>query len=278
MAQFHVIAGASDTPVYPAIRRIGVADVIAALRQGFDDFWDKPSHYVFLCLIYPIAGLFIARWTSGANMLPLLYPLMSGFALLGPFAAIGLYEISRRRELGLDTSWRHAFDVVHSPAIPSILAVGILLFALFIAWILTAQTFYQNLFGPAAPQSIGGFFNQVFTTNEGMRLIVWGNLIGFVFALVVLCISVITFPLLLDRDVGAFPAIVTSIRSVLINPVAMALWGLIVAGLLAVGFVTLFAGLAVVIPVLGHATWHLYRRIVPPEPSMQTGEARRAMA
>ncbi|YBV95910.1 DUF2189 domain-containing protein [Phyllobacteriaceae bacterium JZ32] len=278
MAQFHVIAGASEAPVYPEVRRIGVSDVAAALRQGFDDFWDKPSHYVFLCLIYPIAGLVIARWTSGANTLPLLYPLMSGFALLGPLAAIGLYEISRRRELGLDTSWRHAFDVVRSPAIPSVMAVGILLFAIFIAWLLTAQALYQNLFGAAVPRTIGEFISQVFTTQEGLRLILWGNLIGFGFALVVLCTSVVTFPLLLDRDVGAFPAIVTSIRSVLVNPVAMLLWGLIVAGLLVVGFVTLFAGLAIVIPVLGHATWHLYRRVVEPDASMQARRAERAVA
>ncbi|PRD44281.1 hypothetical protein C5748_06725 [Phyllobacterium phragmitis] len=269
MAHFHVIAGASETPAFPQVRRIGVSDVVAVLRQGLDDFWDKPSHYVFLCLIYPIAGLVIARWTSGANTLPLLYPLMSGFALLGPLAAIGLYEISRRRELGLDTSWRYAFDVVRSPAIPSIMAVAALLFAIFIAWLLTAQALYGNLFGPMAADTISGFLRQVFATEQGLRLIVWGNLIGFVFAVVVLCTTVVTFPLLLDRDVGALVAVWTSIKTVLVNPVAMALWGLIVAALLVVGFVTLFAGLAVVIPVLGHATWHLYRRVVAPEASMQ---------
>ncbi|MGH6859444.1 MAG: DUF2189 domain-containing protein [Phyllobacterium sp.] len=276
MAQFHVIAGATDTNAYPDVRHIGVADVLAALRQGLDDFWDKPSHYVFLCLIYPVAGLVLARWTSGANLLPLLFPLMSGFALIGPFAALGLYEISRRRELGLDTSWRHALEVRHSPAIPSIVAVGVLLLALFLAWILTAQALYVSLFGSSEPVSISAFMSQVFGTPEGTRMIVLGNGIGFVFAVIVLCTSVITFPLLLDRDVGALSAIVTSIRAIWTNPVAMALWGLIVAALLVVGFLTLFVGLAIIIPVLGHATWHLYRKVVvaPPSPQTATRKAR----
>lgn len=274
MAQFHVIAGASESNVFPEVRRISVSDIFAALREGFDDFWDKPSHYVFLCLIYPIAGLVLARWTSGANLLPLLFPLMSGFALVGPFAALGLYEISRRRELNLDTSWRHALEVRHSPAIPSIIAVGIMLLVLFVAWILTAQALYTNLFGPEAPESISAFMNQVFNTPEGQRMILLGNAIGFVFAVVVLCTTVIAFPLLLDRDVGALSAVVTSVKAVLTNPVEMALWGLIVAALLLIGFLTLFVGLAIFIPVLGHATWHLYRKVVVPLPREVTGIAR----
>ncbi|UXN67653.1 DUF2189 domain-containing protein (plasmid) [Phyllobacterium sp. A18/5-2] len=274
MAQFHVIAGASETSVYPDVRRISVADVFAALREGLDDFWEKPSHYVFLCLIYPIAGLVLARWTSGANLLPLLFPLMSGFALIGPFAALGLYEISRRRELNLDTSWKHALEVRQSPAIPSIVAVGVMLFLFFIAWILTAQALYTNLFGPQAPESISAFMDQVFNTPEGQRMIILGNAIGFVFAVIVLCTTVIAFPLLLDRDVGALAAVVTSIKAVLVNPVEMALWGLIVAALLLVGFLTLFVGLAIFIPVLGHATWHLYRKVVVPLPREAANQPR----
>ncbi|MGH6761080.1 MAG: DUF2189 domain-containing protein [Phyllobacterium sp.] len=274
MAQFHVLAGANDNIVFPKVRRIGVSDLLAALREGLDDFWEKPSHYVFLCLIYPIAGVVLARWTSGANALPLLYPLMSGFALLGPLAAIGLYEISRRRELGLDTSWRHALEVVHSPAIPSIVAVGIMLFAIFIAWLVTAQSLYESAFGFAVPETISAFVNQILTTAEGRSLIIWGNAIGFLFALAVLCTTVVAFPLMLDRDSGALVAICTSIMAVGRNPLVMALWGLIVAALLLVGFLTLFAGLAVILPVLGHATWHLYRKVVEPEPDLTLHNAR----
>ncbi len=264
MAGFHVIAGSTETLVHPRVRKIGVADLLEALRNGFDDFWEKPSHYVFLCLIYPLVGVVLAAWTSGNNALPLLFPLMSGFALLGPLAALGLYEISRRREAGEDTSWWHALEVRQSPAIPSIIAVGLFLFAVFIAWLLAAEAIYQWCFGSSPPVSLGSFFSDVFTTSSGWTLIIVGNLIGFVFAVVVLATTVVAFPILLDRDIGAYDAMHTSVRAVLANPVPMAVWGLIVAALLVVGSIPLFAGLAVVIPILGHATWHLYRRVIEP--------------
>jgi len=215
--------------------------------------------------MYPIAGVFLTLWSSGANLLPMVFPLMAGFVLIGPIAAIGLYEISRRREAGLDTSWTHALDVRHSPALPSIVAVGLMLCALFVVWLVTAQTLYSNLLGEVFPRSMADFFRQVFGTPEGMQLIIWGNLIGFVFALVVLSISVITFPLLLDRDVGAVAAVLASIRATIANPVPVLLWGLIVAALLVIGTIPVFAGLALVIPILGHATWHLYRKLIARE-------------
>jgi uncharacterized membrane protein len=268
MAGFHVIAGAGDTLEHVVIRKIGISDIFDAFMRGVDDFMVKPSHIVFLCLIYPLVGVFLAAWTSGNNALPLLFPLISGFALIGPFAAIGLYEISRRREAGMNTSWRHTFDIRHSPALPSITAMGILLFGLFIAWLLTAQAFYEQLFGPEPPASISSFINEIFATGRGWTLIIMGHAIGFVFALIVLCTTVVAFPLLLDRDVGAYEAIHTSMRVVWKNPIPMAIWGLLVAVLLIIGSLPLFAGLAVVLPVLGHATWHVYRKTVEPAPSV----------
>jgi uncharacterized membrane protein len=267
MAGFHVIAGASDTLEHIRVRKISISDLFDALRRGIDDFMVKPSHIVFLCLIYPIVGVFLAAWTSGNNALPLLFPLVSGFALIGPFAAIGLYEISRRRELGMDTSWRHALEVRNSPALPAIGAVGGMLFVIFLAWLLTAQAFYQNLFGPIPPESVWAFISEIYSTERGWTLIIVGHAIGFVFAVLVLCTTVIAFPLLLDRDVGAYEAVHASVRAVLANPVAMAVWGLMVAVGLMIGSLLLFAGLAVVLPVFGHATWHLYRKVVEPAPS-----------
>jgi uncharacterized membrane protein len=265
MAGFHVMADARGMLAQPTVRRITTSDLGDALRLGFEDFWARPSHYVFLCLIYPIVGLILTRWSTGGNAIHLIYPLMSGFALLGPLAAIGLYEISRRRELGLDTAWRHAFDVRHSPALPSIMVIGAMLVALFLVWLFTAQSIYTSLFGDQAPASIGGFLRDVLTTSRGWTLIVVGNAVGLVFAVVVLATTVIAFPLLLDRDAGAVAAIETSVRAVMMNPLQMAAWGLIVAVLLVIGSIPLFAGLAVVMPVLGHATWHLYRKLVEPE-------------
>ena len=262
MAQFHVIAGRNQTVFYPDVHRIRMADVFDALRLGFNDFWAKPSHYVFLCLIYPLAGLLITYWSTNANALPLLFPLMSGFALIGPIAALPLYEMSRRRDEKLDTSWRRAFDVSHSAALPSIVAVGAFLFAIFIAWLLVAQNLYVHYFGPTPPESFSMLMNQVTTTEEGHSLIFVGCGIGLLFAIVVLCSTIVTFPVLLDQDCGALAAIATSLRVVWQNPLESLLWAAIVTAMLIVGFAALFAGLAVVLPILGHATWHFYRKTV----------------
>ncbi|TWG63610.1 DUF2189 domain-containing protein [Aminobacter sp. J44] len=266
MASFHVIAGATEIQEHVRVRKISISDLTDALRKGIDDFMVKPSHIVFLCMIYPIVGVFLATWTSGANALPLLFPLISGFALIGPFAAIGLYEISRRRELGLDASWWHAFEVRNSPALPAIAAVGGMLLVIFLAWLLTAQAFYENLFGRTPPESIGTFLREIYSTDRGWTLIIVGHAIGFMFALVVLSTTVIAFPLLLDRDVGALEAVRASMRAVLTNPIPMAVWGLMVAIGLMIGSALAFAGLAVVLPILGHATWHLYRKVTEPAP------------
>jgi uncharacterized membrane protein len=259
MSNFHVIAGASETPAYPIVRKIGIEDLKCALVKGFDDFKAMPSSLAFLCLIYPIIGIVLA-----GNTVQLLFPVMSGFALVGPFAAIGLYEISRRREQGLETSWKTVFDVRHSPSIPAILALGLVLLAIFVGWRLSAEAIYSSLFGAVPPVSIGDFFTEVLTTSQGWTLILVGNFVGFLFAVVVLSISVVSFPLLLDRDVGLAVAVLTSLRAVIANPVTMAIWGVIIAATLGLGFLAFFAGLAVAIPVLAHATWHLYRKLVEP--------------
>jgi uncharacterized membrane protein len=262
MATFHVITGASDTPAHPAIRKIGIGDLKQALIKGWDDFTAYPSQAIFIVLIYPIVGFILGRLAIGSATLPLLFPLIAGFALVGPIAAVGLYELSRRRELGLESSWTHAFDVLKSPSIFAIAALGILLMIIFFAWMAAAQSIYQSLFGPYAPDSILGFLNEVLTTTAGWQLILIGNAVGFLFAALVLVIGAISFPMLVDRDVGAGVAVITSVRTVLANPVTMAVWGFIVGALLIIGSLPFFAGLAVVMPLLGHASWHLYRRAV----------------
>ena len=250
----------------PVIRRIGLSDLHDALRRGWEDFKAVPSHAIILCVIYPVLGLVIARTVLGYSVLPLLFPLAAGFALLGPFAALGLYELSRRRELGEEPSAWDALDVFSSPSFGAMLGLGTLLFALFVTWIATAQAIYVATFGYESAAEIPDFVRRVLTTPQGWWLIVVGCGVGFLFALVALCVSVVSFPLMLDRHASAFEAMVTSLRVVAANPIPMAAWGLIVAALLVVGSVPFFLGLAVVIPLLGHATWHLYRKVIAPDP------------
>jgi uncharacterized membrane protein len=265
MAQVDIITPLEPTAPLPVVRTLRIADLKDALAKGVEDFLAMPTHALFLALIYPVAGLVLARAMLGYDLIPLLYPLAAGFALIGPFASIGLYELSRRREAGLDTSWRHAFDVLYSPSIRGILALGLLLLALFAAWIFVADALYERFLGGREALSPMAFLNEVLTTRAGLALIWLGNGIGFLFALVAAAISVISFPLLLDRNVGFAAAVLTSVRVVLHNPLVMALWGLIVALSLALGSLPFLFGLAVVLPVLGHATWHLYRKAVEPD-------------
>jgi len=262
MSYSHLLVGATARPVRLEVRHITPSDLWQALAEGFSDFAAIPSHAIFLCVIYPLLGLRLISLASGYSAVPLAFPLAAGFALIGPFAAVGLYELSRRREAGLDISFNHAFDVVRSPSFGAILLLGLLLMAIFLVWLAVAQAIYVANFGYTAPASVGQFVDEVFTTRAGWRLIVVGTGTGFLFAVVVLTITAISFPLLLDRDVGAAVALLTSIRVVAANPLTMALWGFIVAALLVLGSTPFFLGLTVVMPVLGHATWHLYRKAV----------------
>jgi uncharacterized membrane protein len=247
-----------------AVRRICVADLRDALARGFDDFKANRTDVIFLCIVYPLLGLILGRAASGQGLVPLLFPLASGFALIGPFAAIGLNEMSRRRERGAEVGWMDAFGVLRAPSIGSIVLLGLLLVGLFLLWLAVADQIYRFTLGPKPPVSMMAFVLDVFTTGAGWAMIVAGVSAGFLFAVLALSISVVSFPLLLDRDVGLNVAVATSVRAVAANPGPMAVWGLIVAAGLLIGSVPLFLGLIVVMPVLGHATWHLYRKVVPP--------------
>jgi uncharacterized membrane protein len=275
MPNIHLFTGAGDSPAYPIVRKIGVADLKDAVAKGVDDFLAMPTHVIFLAVIYPVVGLLLAAITFGYDLMPLLFPLAGGFALIGPFAAIGLYELSRQRERGVEVSWKHAFGLLRYPSLDAIAAMGMVLMIVFLIWLATAQLLYQSLFGYALPESIRQFLSDILTTPAGWTLIIAGNGIGFLFAALAMTISVVSFPLLLDRDVGVIVAMHTSVGAVLRNPLMMAVWGLFVAAALVIGSLPFFVGLAVVLPVLAHSTWHLYRKVVEPDLSPRLDRDRR---
>ncbi len=259
-------AGSLAAPL--SVNRIDADDIKLALVQGVQDFAANRTDVLFVCVVYPVLGLVFGRMASGYDMIPLLFPLASGFALVGPFAAIGLYEMSRRREQGESAGIAAAFGVLQSPAIGSMVFLGLILVAILVLWLATAMGIYDLTLGPAPPASLSAFARDVLATGPGYALIALGFGVGFLFAALVLVISFVSFPLMLDRNVGLQAAVWTSVQAAAANPTATALWGLVVAVGLVLGSIPLFLGLIVVMPVLGHGTWHLYRRLVPRQASL----------
>lgn len=246
----------------PVVRAITLQNVKRALALGWDDLSTFRSDVMFTCLLYPIIGIVLVALTLQGNNAHLIFPFLSGFALAGPVAAVGLYEMSRRREAGLPVTWMAYFDVLRSAKFGAVLVLGLFHAVVFAAWIMTSNTIYDMTMGSVPPTSITALLSEVVTTPAGWTLIVVGVAVGFLFAALVLAMSVVSFPLLLDRNVSLAEAVVTSIRVALRNPVPIGVWGLIVAGSLALGTVPALLGLVLVLPLLGHATWHLYRAAV----------------
>lgn len=247
------------TPPAPSVRTLDAHDLNAALREGMADFREKRGDILLIGLLYPLIGFMTVLAVKG-DYFWIVFPLLAGVSILGPLAATGFYELARRREDGQDSSWWHFLDVARGPAFDSIAVVAGVLFALFGAWVVAAAIVYSAFFGGEIWASPGDFLAAVLTTPRGWGMILVGNLVGFCFAVAALALSVVSLPMLIDRDVGAGNAMATSIALVRRNPATMARWGLTVAGLLVLGSLPLFMGLAVVLPWLGYATWHLYRR------------------
>jgi uncharacterized membrane protein len=263
----HVIGDAADGLAShdanpPQVRDLRLADIRMALRKGARDFADSRSDVFFLVLIYPIIGALLFVIALHRGLLPVLFPMAAGFALLGPLAGIGLYDMSRRREAGEDASWGAVLAGMRSRVLGPELVLGAYLLGIFALWMYAANTIYQLTLGPDVPTSLSAFATDVLTTPAGWAMIVIGCGIGFLFAVVVLVISLTSFPMLIDRPVGLPVAVATSYQVARRNPVVVAAWGLVVAVSLAVASLPLFLGLIIVMPILGHATWHLYRAAV----------------
>lgn len=246
----------------PSVRRISEADLKWALVEGWNDFKAKRGDILVLAFIYPLAGLIAAVVFMNDQLLPLFFPLVAGLSVLGPAVASGFYEIARRRELGLDSSWMHFLDPMKGRSRSGLVTLTALLVALFVAWLAVAYVIYSLTIGTGEPMTTANIVERVFTTPEGWAMIVIGNAVGFVFGVATIIISLVSFPMVVDRPVDALTAIGTSIRAVKANPGVTTAWGIRVVALLILGALPFFVGLAVVLPVLGYATWHLYTRLV----------------
>lgn len=260
MTELHpALSPASRIPA--SVRPITEADLNWALAEGWKDFQDRRGDLVVLALIYPIVAFAAVAIAFDTRLLPLFFPAVAGLSILGPAVASGFYELARRREGGVDAGWSHFFDPLQGRSRFSLLVLTAGLFLLFLCWLGAAGLVYQStlaLWRPTAAE----FFRAVVSTTDGWRMIFIGNLVGFVFAAATLCLAFVSFPMVVDRNVDPFVAVATSLAAVRANPRVTASWGLRVALLLGAGCLPAFIGLAVVLPVLGYASWHLYTRIV----------------
>lgn len=246
----------------PRVRDIGIEDIRIALRKGVDDFVALRSDVMLAVVLYPLIGLFLAAWVVSSGQYHALFPLLAGFPLVGPVAAVGLYEMSRRRERGEPANWAAILDTLRGAVLGPVILMACLLGVVFFAWLYSAAVIWQATLGSQSYDSFTVLLSDVFNTAAGWRLLVIGTVVGFVLATLALCISIVTFPMLLDRRVGVPVALATSMEVVRRNPATVALWGLIVALTLAIGMIPLFVGLIIALPILGHASWHLYRAAV----------------
>ena len=247
------------------VRAIKDEDLRLSLRQGYADFGQLRGDLIFAGLIYTFIGLAAVVMTTSAPLIPYFYPVVAGVALLGPVAAVGFYELARRRESGQEVHWFNFLDVRKRPTVDDMGIVAGLLLVIFVGWLVAAGALYALLFGWATPTSVGGFLSDVFTTPRGWALIIGGGAVGAVIGWFVLALSVVSLPMLVDCDVTAAEAVSASWRAVHANKGEMIRWGIVVAALLVLGSIPLFVGLAFVLPWLGYSTWHLYTRLVDRE-------------
>ena len=251
--------------VDPVVRRISASDIAEALGEGLRDFQALPLYGVTFGALYAAGGILIVLCLTAFGMVYFAYPLAAGFALLGPFVATGLYEVSRRREARLKVSFAAIWSAVRSRSEIGWMAFVTLFF--FVIWMYQVRLLIVLLLGlNASFSSLKEFVTALLTTNEGLLFLAIGNLDGAALSLILFSLTVVSFPLLLDREVDFVTAMVTSVRAVVMSPLPMIGWAAVIVLLLIVSAIPYFLGLIVTLPVLGHATWHLYRRIVAPLP------------
>ncbi|ADZ72069.1 DUF2189 domain-containing protein [Polymorphum gilvum] len=263
----------TTAPVPPAVRRdpvvnaIGITDIVDALAAGLRDFRRAPQFGLFFGAIYAGGGLLIILTASAFQMSYLSYPLAAGFALIGPFIAVGLYEVSRRLEAGETLSWPSVLGVVWAQRGREISWMAFVVLFVLIMWMYQVRLLLALFLGFQSFATFGEFVSEVVSTPEGLMFLLVGHVVGAILSVILFSLTVISFPLLMDRDRDFITAMITSVRAVVTSPLPMVGWAIVVTVTLIISMMPAFMGLLVTLPVLGHTTWHLYRRCVAPEPA-----------
>ncbi|WP_334148808.1 DUF2189 domain-containing protein [Hyphomicrobium sp.] len=248
----------------PIVRGITRADVVDALAAGTRDFQAAPGYGLALGGLCALTGLAVVVTLFVAGLPYLAYPIAAGFALIAPTLAVFLYEVSRRLSNNDTLAFRDVWRTVMGRK--EVRWMGFMTIFVFVMWMYQVRLLMALFLGYSGmAATLEAFLTTVLTTTPGLIFLLIGNVIGAVFSTVLFSLSVVSFPLVLDRDVDFVTAMITSVRAVMLNPGPMLVFGLIIAAALVLSVLTGFLGLVIAMPVIGHATWHLYKRVIAPE-------------
>ncbi len=260
----HAVTVTQSLTQAPAIRRVAFDAPWAWLAAGWRDLWSAPIISLTYGAIFAAAAYAFVFQLSSTNVLPLMLPIAGGFMLIGPLLAVGLYEISRKRESNARASFNDIITAVKESN-GQLAFFGVMLLLLYFFWMRVAFLLFMLFFGSADIPPVENFVPTLLFTPHGLGLLVTGTAVGAVFAAVAYAASAIAVPMLLDRKVDVITAVSASVKAVNLNRPAMILWAVLIAGLIAMGFAALFVGLAIAFPLIGHATWHAYRELTGTE-------------
>ncbi len=251
--------GPDDIP-FPDI--VGMSAIPTALRAGWRDFRRAPAFGLFFAAFYVAGGLVLAAVATAAGQEWWLMPFVVGFPLIAPFAAVGLYEVSRRIEADETLDWRQVLGVVVAQKDRQVPSMAMVVLLMFMFWVFVAHTTFALFMGVSSLTNVSSS-PEILFQGRGLTMLLVGTIIGAGFAAVLFSITVVGLPLILDREVDLISAIIASFQAVAANPLVMLVWAGVIAGLLFIGILPMFLGLFIVLPVLGHASWHMYRLLMP---------------
>ena len=254
---------AAAKPLLPPVSRIGVDDLVDAVGAGIRDFRAAPAYGLTIAGFCAAGGLMIVMMLWKLDLPYLAYPMAMGFVLIAPFLVTGLYDISRRLERGEPLSWSALGRAIWDTRLRDLRWMALISAFSLVIWMDIAALLTFGFLGFRSLDA--SLLNELFTTPSGLLFLLVGNVAGAVIAFFIFSFSVVSFPLLFDRDLDFVTGIITSVKAVTTNPMVMALWCLTIAVLSVISILSAFLGMLLTLPILGHASWHLYRKLVEPE-------------
>lgn len=254
-------------PGLPMANKVTAADITASLKAGFADFLARPVMSGFFGLFYAIFGILMVWSLVWLGKIWMIIPAIVGFPLVAPFAAAGLYEMSRRMQRGEDFGWSDILTVIARQSKREMGWMAFVTLFIFWVWMYQVRLWLALILQDASFSDFEGFWTTVFFTPQGWTFLAIGTCAGAFLSAVLFTVTVVAMPMLLEREIDFVSAMLTSIRAVTKSPAVMLCWAAIIAVTMLVSLVPAFLGLIVTLPVLGHTTWHLYQRAVPPAKS-----------